>query len=399
MSHTALSPSSPIIATTADLTALCQRLSTAPYVTVDTEFMREKTYYAQLCLVQVAGPDEAWAIDPLAPDMDLRPLFDLLTNPQVLKVFHSARQDIEIFVQLTGTVPAPLFDTQIAAMVCGFGEQVGYEALVAGLTKARIDKTMRFTDWSLRPLATRQVQYALADVTHLRDVYTALHAKLEATGRAAWLVEEMAQLSALETYRPDPMEAWRRLKPRSSNARFLATLQLLAAWREGEAQNRNLPRQRFLKDEALLEIAASAPSTLDELGRLRSMSKGMVDGWMGTALLEVLEQGRTVPLDNAPKLADRPHLPRGTGPLLDLLRVLLKIKCDENDVAQRLVADNGDLEALALNDDADIQALQGWRYDLFGKDALRLKRGQLALGFCTQTRSPRLVDMSEDPTS
>jgi len=388
-----------MIANTQELAAFCARLSSAPYITVDTEFMREKTYFPQLCLVQVAGPDEARAIDPLAPDMDLAPLFELLANPKVIKVFHAARQDIEIFLHLSDNVPTPLFDTQVAAMVCGFGDSVGYETLASQLAKARIDKSMRFTDWSLRPLTDKQVQYALADVTHLRVVYEKLLRKLERNGRLDWLSEEMGALSEPGTYRTNPEDAWRRLKPRSSSPKFLAVLKELAAWREREAQERDIPRQRMLRDETLMEIAAHHPADTNELGRTRGLGKGLVEGKMGVALLEAVKRGLALPEDQIPKPPERVELPRGLGPVVDLLKVLLKMKCDEHGVAQKLVANTADVEAIAASDDSDVQALHGWRRELFGEDALALKHGRLGLGFCTDGRRLRLVplDPAEAP--
>ncbi|CDK97615.1 Ribonuclease D (RNase D) [Magnetospirillum gryphiswaldense MSR-1 v2] len=383
----------PMIADTAELAAFCQRLSSAPYITVDTEFMREKTYYPQLCLVQLAGPDEARAVDPLAPGMDLAPLFELMANPNVLKVFHAARQDVEIFLHLSGAVPAPLFDTQVAAMVCGFGDSVGYETLASQLAKARIDKSQRFTDWALRPLTEKQIQYALADVTHLRVAYEKLVRKLERNGRLDWLVDEMAELASPDTYRTDPENAWKRLKPRSSSPKFLAVLKELAAWREREAQERDIPRQRMLRDETLMEIAAHHPANVDELARTRGMGKGMVEGRMGTALLEAVKRGLALPEDQIPKPPERVELPRGLGPVVDLLKVLLKMKCDAHGVASKLVANSADIEAIAADDHAEIPALHGWRRDLFGEDALALKHGRLALGFCTDGRKLRLVPM------
>jgi ribonuclease D len=382
-----------MIADTQELTAFCARLSSAPYITVDTEFMREKTYYPQLCLVQVAGPDEAHAIDPLAPGMDLAPLFELLANPKVLKVFHAARQDVEIFLHLAGAVPTPLFDTQVAAMVCGFGDSVGYETLASQLAKARIDKSMRFTDWSLRPLTEKQVQYALADVTHLRVAYEKLLRKLEKNGRLEWLSGEMAELSNPGTYRTNPEDAWRRLKPRSSSPKFLAVLKELAAWREREAQERDIPRQRMLRDETLMEIAAHHPATTAELGRTRGLGKGLVEGRMGVALLDAVKRGLELPEDQIPKPPERVELPRGLGPVVDLLKVLLKMKCDEHGVAQKLVANTADIESIAADDDADVPALHGWRRELFGEDALALKHGRLGLGFCTDGRRLRLAPL------
>jgi ribonuclease D len=389
-----------MIADTAELAAFCQRLSTAPYITVDTEFMREKTYFPQLCLVQVAGPEEARAIDPLAPGIDLQPLFDLLSDPNVLKVFHAARQDVEIFLHMAGAVPSPLFDTQVAAMVCGFGDSVGYETLATQLAKARIDKSQRFTDWSLRPLTEKQVQYALADVTHLRVAYEKLVRKMEKNGRLSWLDDEIAELTNPATYRTEPVNAWRRLKPRSSSPKFLAVLKELAAWREREAQERDIPRQRMLRDETLMEIAAHHPANVTELARTRGMGKGMVEGKLGVALLDAVKRGLEMPESEIPRLPDRVDVPRGLGPVVDLLKVLLKMKCDEHGVAQKLVANTADIEAIAADDNADIPALHGWRRELFGEDALKLKHGRLGLGFCTDGRRLRLVpiDPVEPPS-
>ncbi len=384
-----------MIADSQELADFCARLSSAQFVTVDTEFMREKTYFPQLCLVQLGGPDEARAIDPLAPGIDLSPLFALMNDPKVLKVFHAARQDVEIFLNLSGSVPAPLFDTQVAAMVCGFGDSVGYETLASQLAKARIDKSMRFTDWSLRPLTDKQVAYALADVTHLRVVHEKLMRKLEKNGRMVWLDGEMAELANPDTYRTRPEDAWRRLKPRSTSPRFLAVLKELAAWRESEAQERDIPRQRMLRDEMLLEIAANHPTTAAELARTRGMAKGQVEGRMGQALLDAVARGLAMPEDAIPKPPERAEIPRGLGPVVDLLKVLLKMKCDEHGVAQKLVANTADIEAIAADDHANTPALSGWRRDLFGDDALKLKHGQLALGFCTDGSRLRLVPMDQ----
>jgi ribonuclease D len=386
----------PMITDSAELAAFCQRLSQARFVTVDTEFMREKTYYPQLCLVQLAGPEEARAVDPMAPGIDLSPLFALLADPNVLKVFHAARQDVEIFLHLSGAVPAPLFDTQVAAMVCGFGDSVGYETLASQLAKARIDKTMRFTDWSMRPLTEKQIQYALADVTHLRVAFEKLERKLEKNGRIGWLAEEMAELANPDTYRTHPDQAWRRLKPRSSSPKFLAVLKELAAWREREAQERDIPRQRMLRDETLMEIAAHHPASTEELARTRGLGKGMVEGRMGQAILDVVKRGLALPADQIPRPPERVEMPRGLGPVVDLLKVLLKMKCDEHGVASKLVANSSDVEAIAADDQANVAALQGWRRDLFGDDALKLKHGRLGLGFCTDGRRLRLVPIEPE---
>lgn len=363
----------------AALEAFCRGLAGAPYVTVDTEFMRDKTYWPQLCLVQLAGPTGAVAVDPLAQGMDLAPLYTLMADPAILKVFHAARQDIEIFYNATGKVPAPIFDTQVAAMVCGFGESASYETLAAKLASAHIDKTSRFTDWSHRPLTERQLKYAIADVTHLRLVYEKLAAQLDRSGRHGWLDEEMAVLTNPATYRLDPADAWKRLKVRSNNRRMLALVRELAAWRETAAQQRNLPRSRIIRDEALLEIAAHTPSNTDELARTRGLGKGFAEGRLGGDVLAVVARVATLNEADYPPPAPRRDLPQGLGPLVELLRVLLKLRCEENHVATKLVADSEDLEMIAADDRAPVRALQGWRAELFGKDALDLKHGRLAL--------------------
>ncbi|BBK41744.1 ribonuclease D [Allostella vacuolata] len=368
-----------LIADTESLLAFCQRQAGTDYVAVDTEFMRDKTYWPQLCLVQVAGPQEAVAIDPLAPGMDLAPLLDLLYDERIVKVFHAARQDIEIFFHLTGRIPEPLFDTQVAAMVCGFGEAVSYENLATKLAGARIDKSSRFTDWAQRPLTTRQLTYALSDVTHLRPTYEKLRRRLEKSGRGEWLDEEMNILLEPGTYRLQPVDAWKRFKIRGGSGRFLAVLQEIAAWRERTAQDKDMPRGRILRDEALLEIAAHHPATVDDLARTRGLGKGLAEGRFGTEILEAVRRGLALPEVDLPKPPPRQDMPPGLGPLCDLLRVLLKMKCEEHDVAQKLVASADDLERIAASDDADVPALEGWRREVFGQHALALKHGKLGL--------------------
>jgi ribonuclease D len=379
------------IADTATLAEFCRRAATAPYVTVDTEFMRERTYWAQLCLVQVATPDDAVAIDPLAPGLDLDPLLRLLDDPRLLKVFHAARQDLEIFFHMTGRVPAPLFDTQVAAMVCGFGDAVSYESLAGQLAGARIDKSARFTDWAQRPLSERQIAYALADVTHLRKVYLGLAKRLTATGRAPWLQEEMATLLDPATYRMDPEDAWRRLKPRSGKPRLLAVLKEVAAWREREAQRRDLPRNRVVRDESVMDIAGHAPTTLAELARMRGLSKGFAEGRLGEEVLEAVRRGLALPESEIPVVPPPVDMPPGLGPVVELLKVLLKMKCDQHDVAQKLVATTADLERIAADDEADVPALHGWRREAFGEAALALKRGELGLSL--RGRKIMILDM------
>jgi ribonuclease D len=382
-----------VITETEALATLCQRMSTAEFVTVDTEFMREKTYWPKLCLVQVAGPDEAAIIDALAPGLDLAPLMALMVDPKVLKVFHAARQDIEIFYHLSGKIPTPIFDTQVAAMVCGFGDSVGYETLATKLARARIDKSMRFTDWSRRPLSEKQLHYALSDVTHLRVAYERLQQQLDETGRLRWVDEEMATLSAPATYMPDPYEVWHRLKVRTTNPRFLFVLRELAAWRELTAQERDVPRNRILRDDALLNIAAHAPKTDDELMRTRGLGHNGFSQSMKQAILAAIERGRAAEVSGTIEFEEKPELPRGLAPVVDLLRVLLKMKCEAGDVAQRLVASGPDLELIAADDNADVPALHGWRRELFGADALALKHGQLALAI--RGKSIKLVSLPE----
>ncbi|HKF70942.1 MAG TPA: ribonuclease D [Stellaceae bacterium] len=368
-----------LIADTAGLAEFCERQMRAEFVTVDTEFMRDRTYWPDLCLVQVAGPEEAAAIDPLGDGIDLAPLFKLLAAPAVLKVFHAARQDIEIFHKLMGAVPLPLFDTQVAAMVCGFGESASYETLAGKLAGARIDKSARFTDWSHRPLTDRQIHYALSDVVPLRTVYEKLQARLQRNDRSAWLDEEIRVLTDPATYALDPRESWRRFKLRGGSRRTLALLRELAAWREIAAQQRNLPRNRILRDEQVMEIAAHAPSTPADLARTRGLGKGFVEGKFGAEVLEVIRHALALPEHAHPETPPRREMPPGLGPLVDLLRVLLKLRCEEHGVAQKLVASADDLELIAAEDTAEVPALAGWRRELFGEDALALKHGRIAL--------------------
>jgi ribonuclease D len=368
-----------LIADTETLAAFCARQRQAPYVTVDTEFMRDRTYWPQLCLVQLAGPEEAVAVDALAPGLDLAPALELMADEKILKVFHAARQDIEIFWNLAGRIPAPLFDSQVAAMVCGFGEAASYETLAAKLAGARLDKSSRFTDWSHRPLTERQLAYAIDDVVHLRTVYEKLQAKLEKNGRAAWLEEEMAILTDPATYRIEPRETWRRFRLRGGNPKFLAVLREVSAWRETAAQQRNIPRNRIIRDESVLEIAAHAPRTVADLGRTRGLGKNFAEGRFGGEILAAVERALALPEAERPHMPQRRESPAGIGPLVDLLRVLLKLRAEEHGVAQRLVADADDLEAIAADDAAPVRPLHGWRREIFGNDALDLKHGRLAL--------------------
>ena len=371
-----------LITTTRELEAVAERLRQEPYITIDTEFMRERTYWAKLCLVQLAGAHEAVAVDTLAPGIDLGPLLDLLADQSVRKVFHACRQDLEIFSKLmNGRLPEPVFDTQIAAMVCGFGEEVAYETLVNRLAKAKLDKSSRFTDWSRRPLSTAQLAYALADVTHLRVIYEKLRQRIGAAGRLEWVEEEARYLLDPALYVTRPEDAWQRLKVRSREPRFIALVQHLAAWRERKAQTRDLPRNRVIRDDLLLELAAQRPRDQEALRRLDRLS---LDKESMREVLAVIEKVFAIPEAELPQLPTPKPPVKGLGPTVDLLRVLLKQCADESDVAQRLIATSSDLEALAQDDHADIPALHGWRRELFGERALELKAGRIALALENQ---------------
>jgi ribonuclease D len=365
-----------LLTTTRQVGELCRELAHERFVTIDTEFMRDRTYWPRLCLVQIAGEGRHAAIDPLAAKLDLEPLLELLADERVLKVFHAARQDIEIFYRLAGRIPTPLFDTQLAAMVCGYGEEVAYETLVKQLAKARIDKSSRFTDWARRPLSAQQLDYALADVIHLRVVYERLQDQLARTGRLGWVTQELSALANPGTYEQPPEEAWKRLKVRSRDRRFLALARELAAWREREAQRRDLPRNRVVRDDLLLEIAANRPTSVEQLTGLRRIS---LDRGSAVAVVEAVQRALALPEAQLPELEQQARLARGVGPVVDLLRVLLKSKCEEHRVAQRLVATTSDLEAIAAEDAPDVAALNGWRLEVFGRSALALKRGELGL--------------------
>jgi ribonuclease D len=369
-----------LITSTEALAAICSRLSQHPFVTVDTEFLRETTYYPKLCLIQMAGPDpdDACLIDPLAEGLSLDPFMALMADSNVVKVFHSARQDLEIVWNLGRIVPAPLFDTQVAAMVCGYGDSVSYEQLANDLAKAKIDKSSRFTDWSRRPLSDAQLTYALSDVTHLVKVYEALVAQLQENDRLDWLNEEMAILSAPETYQADPANAWRRLAGRLRKPKEIAILMEVAAWRESEAQNRDVPRGRILKDDAVIDIATSAPRSVEALGRLRSIPNGFERSRTGAEILDAVERA----LARDPATIPMPERSRGrnnTGSVVDLLKVLLKAVAEQEGVAPKIIATVEELEAIAESDTADVPSLHGWRHKLFGEKALALKNGQLGL--------------------
>ena len=369
-----------LITDAGELARHCRRLASEPYIAVDTEFMRERTYRAELCLIQICGSDrDAIAIDPMAEDMDLSPLFQLLADAAVLKVFHAARQDVEIFVQLTGNVPHPLYDTQVAAMVCGFGEQVGFSTLATTLARASVDKSSQYSDWSLRPLSDRQLKYALGDVIHLCTIYEEISAKLKKSGREAWLSEEMSVLTNSSTYDQDPYDAWQRVKHRRARPRALAVLRELAAWREKRASRTNVPRGRVVRDEALAEIASSIPRSKNELTRIRGLGTGAANGTIGDEILNAVTRGLDVPESEWPSPSRRIDLPEGSGELIALLQALLKLRCDEQGVAPRMVATREDLEKILADPEAPVRALSGWRRELFGEDALALLRGEIGL--------------------
>jgi ribonuclease D len=366
------------ITTTDELEHFCRGLAGQPFVAVDTEFMRETTYWPKLCLVQVAGEGSAACIDPLAPDISLEPLLRLLADTTVVKVFHAARQDVEIFNNL-GVIPQPLFDTQIAAMAAGFGDQVAYDSLVRQMLKIELDKGSRFTDWSRRPLSDAQLKYALADVVHLAELYPRLRARLEKEGRLAWVAEEMAGLVNPALYDSEPENAWKRLKPRKFSTKYLAAFKAVAAWRERTAQERDQPRGRILKDEAIDEIATQLPTEAEAFSRLRSAPKGFGGSRFGAELAAVLKTVLDDPDSHAPDVAREPRRDPAPGAVIELLKVLLKARAEDAGVAPKLLATVADLEKLAVDDQADVDALQGWRRRVFGEDALKLKRGELAL--------------------
>ncbi len=371
-----------LITTTESLERLCQPLAQENFITVDTEFMREATYWPDLCLIQVAGETLTGLIDPLAPGIDLRAFFDLMNDANVLKVFHAARQDIEIMVHRAGIVPHPVFDTQIAAMVCGFGDQVGYEAIVRKLAKAQIDKSSRFTDWSRRPLSDRQLEYALADVTHLRIVYEALKKELDRTGREHWLREEMDILTNPATYRTEPEDAWKRIKVRLRSKKQMAVLIEVAAWREREAREKNVPRSRILKDDAVAEVATQTPQTREALNQLRALPKGMASSRIGDALLKAVKAGLEGDHKSLPQPADgRDELSESAQAAAEILKLALKVVCEQEGIAPKLVASSSDIEAIADSDEADVHLMHGWRRELFGETALAIKRGEAVIGF------------------
>ncbi|MCA1413003.1 ribonuclease D [Bradyrhizobium sp. NBAIM20] len=367
-----------LITTTADLAAACSRLAKHPVITVDTEFLRETTYYPLLCVVQMASAEEAVVIDTLAEGIDLKPFFELIGNEGVLKVFHAARQDIEIIWHQAGIIPHPVFDTQVAAMVLGYGDSIAYDALVEKVTGHRPDKTHRFTDWSRRPLTKEQMHYAVSDVTHLRDVFAALDADLKKRRRSEWVSIEMEVLTSPRTYDFHPERAWERLKTRVRKPKDLAVLMEVAAWREQEAQSRDVPRGRVLRDEAVTDIATHAPTTLEKLAHLRSVPKGFEKSKWGADIIAAVERGLARDFSKLPKL-EKPRNNSNGAAIVELLKVLLRMTAERHAVASKVIATVDDLEEIAADDEADVPALRGWRRELFGDAALKLKRGELAL--------------------
>ncbi len=366
------------ITTTNYLAEVCGRLQRHPFVTVDTEFLRESTYYPKLCVAQIASTDEAVVVDALADGIDLKPLFNLMADENVIKVFHAARQDIEICWHAAGLIPAPLVDTQVAAMVLGYGDSIAYDQLVQRITGDNLDKSLRFTDWTRRPLSEAQIAYAISDVTHLRDVYVKLEADLKKRGRTEWMREEMRVLTSPDTYRMEPEHAWQRLQTRVRKPKELAVLIEVAAWREREAQTRDVPRGRVLKDDVVGDLAVQAPTTIERLGNLRSLPKGFERSRWGEAIIEAVKRGLARDVKTLPKIERPKGAPNGQA-TVELLKVLLRMTAERHGVAAKVIATMDDLDRIAADDDADVPALSGWRRELFGEKALALKHGRLAL--------------------
>nr|WP_072341497.1 ribonuclease D [Devosia enhydra] len=368
-----------MIRTTGELAEFCRRAAEFDYVTVDTEFLRETTYWPRLCLLQMATEDEAVLVDPLADGLSLQPFYALLANAEVTKVFHAARQDIEIFVKATGKVPVNIYDTQIAASVCGFGDSISYDNLVRAIVNEEIDKSSRFTDWSHRPLTDKQLRYALADVTHLRDIYKALKDQVERTRRQDWVADELDTLNSIDTYVVKPEQAWERIKAKLSRPRDLAALKVIAEWRERRAQETDQPRSRVLKDEAVVELAMQRPLTPEAFEKLRAVQRGYGRSSAAGEIIALLKGVEELPKSELPDMPDRQRGPSPKGAVGDLVRVLLKAVSEQHGVAGRIIANSEDIDALVLDDDADVPALKGWRRKLFGEKALAIKHGRLGL--------------------
>lgn len=368
-----------MITTTSALEEACTHLANSDFVTVDTEFLRETTYWPKLCLIQMAVPGYDVIVDPLSEEIDLAAFFELMKNPKIIKVFHAARQDVEIIYNLAQTIPTPLFDSQVAAMVCGFGDSISYDQLVSRITGHRVDKSSRFTDWTLRPLSDKQIAYASADVTHLRDVYMSLKANLEEQDRSSWVSEEMAVLTSVDTYYVQPKNAWKRMKMRVRKPVELAIMKELAGWREAEAQKRDVPRGRVIKDDAIYELCSQAPTTPNALARLRSIPRGFEKSRLADDILMAIQKALAIPASDLQPIPRGRNSPEGSSAVVDLLKVLLKMTSERHDVAAKVIATVDDLEQIACDDNADIAALKGWRRQLFGESALAIKHGELSL--------------------
>ena len=388
-----ISPKTSLLTSTEDLAAACARFARHPFITVDTEFLRETTYYPQLCVAQIASMDEAVVVDALAEGIDLTPFYDLMANQAVLNVFHAARQDIEIVWHEAGFVPAPIIDTQVAAMVLGYGDSISYDQLVQRITGDTLDKSLRFTDWTRRPLSDAQLRYAVSDVTHLRDVYLALSAELKKKGRTEWMEDEMAVLTSPDTYRAEPEHAWERLRSRVRKPKELAVLMEIAAWREREAQTRDIPRGRILKDDVIADIAVQAPTSLERLAGLRSVPKGFERSKWGDAVLEAVGKGLARDLKALPRLERHKGAANGQA-TVELLKVLLRMTAEQHGVAAKVIATTDDLDRIVADDDAEVPALRGWRRELFGEKALSLKHGKLALAI--DRHRVKAIDVASD---
>ena len=371
-----------IISDTKTLAETCREISKYEYVTVDTEFLRETTFWPKLCLVQLGWPEGAVIVDVMARNIDIAPFFDLMADGNVVKVFHAARQDIEIIYKLGRLLPHPVFDTQVAAMVCGFGDSISYDQLVYKITGVTLDKSSRFTDWSKRPLSEKQLNYAIGDVTHLRKVYLSIKANLEEQNRAHWVAEEMEILTSVETYDMPPQNAWTRLKMRARKPRELAIMKIVAEWRETMARSIDVPRGRIIKDDMIYEIMSNPPRDENALAGMRSMKRGFDRSRYGRRLLEVVANALKIENDKLPILPKPRQAPEGNGAATEMLKVLLKLTVEEEGVAAKVIANVADLERIAADDCADVSALRGWRYEIFGERALKLKNGEIALGFC-----------------
>ena len=383
-----------IVSTTHDLAAVCREYATFDYVTVDTEFLRESTFWPKLCLIQMACAEDACIIDVLSKNLDLTPFFDLMADQHTVKVFHAARQDIEIIYKLGNLIPHPVFDTQVAAMVCGYGDSISYDQLVFKISSERIDKSSRFTDWSKRPLSNKQLAYALADVTHLRDVYQSIKANLEEQNRSHWVAEEMEILTSESTYDMPPEHAWKRMKMRVRRPRDFAMLKQLAQWREIMARRHDVPRGRIIKDDAIYEICGNPPKSIQDLSEMRGLARGFDKNRFGTGLLNEIRKVLEIPKSDLPSLPRPKQQPEGSGAATEMLKVLLKLTVETHGVAAKVIATVDELEKIAADDEADVPALKGWRRDLFGGQALKLKNGRLAIGF--NNNAIKLIELAPE---